>query len=106
VLPDPLLAEYAVYIPTPTIPIRAVPQERPLPDPVPSAIPEAPPAYAEARRAGPTHEARVAAALNRLAERIRGGEIDVSSIAPEGPDAAVVAAVLAALLGGGRSSNR
>jgi len=46
---------------------------------------------------------RVASALDRLAERIRSGEIDVSSIAPDAPDAAVLASVLAALLGGSRS---
>jgi hypothetical protein len=50
-----------------------------------------------------THGLRVSAALDRLAERIRGGEIDVSSVAPEAPDAAVLASVLAALLGGSSS---
>jgi hypothetical protein len=49
------------------------------------------------------HGLRVAAALDRLAERVRGGEIDVSSVAPEAPDAAVLASVLAALLGGSSS---
>ena len=39
----------------------------------------------------------------RLADRVRSGEIDVSSIAPDATDAAVVASVLAALLGGSRS---
>ena len=46
---------------------------------------------------------RVASALDRLAERIRSGEIDVSSIAPDAPDAAILASVLAALLGGSSS---
>jgi hypothetical protein len=41
--------------------------------------------------------------LQRLAERIRDGEIDVSSVAPEAPDAAMLASVLAALLGGSNS---
>lgn len=45
----------------------------------------------------------VAAALDRLADRIRAGEIDVSSIAPEASDAAMLASVLAALLGGSSS---
>jgi hypothetical protein len=49
------------------------------------------------------HGLRVAGALDRLAERVRGGEIDVSSVAPEAPDAAVLASVLAALLGGSSS---
>ena len=49
------------------------------------------------------HEARIAAAFDRLADRVRSGEIDVSSIAPEATDAAVLASVLAALLGGSRS---
>jgi len=48
-------------------------------------------------------EMRVAAALDRLADRIRSGEIDVSSIAPDATDAAVLASVLAALLGGSSS---
>jgi hypothetical protein len=43
---------------------------------------------------------RVSSALDRLAERVRSGEIDVSSVAPEANDAAVLASVLAALLGG------
>ena len=46
---------------------------------------------------------QVSAALERLAERIRDGEIDVSSVAPEAPDAAMLASVLAALLGGSNS---
>jgi hypothetical protein len=50
-----------------------------------------------------THGTRVSAALDRLAERVRGGEIDVSSVAPDAPDAAVLASVLAALLGGSSS---
>jgi hypothetical protein len=49
------------------------------------------------------HEARIAATFDRLADRVRSGEIDVSSIAPEATDAAVLASVLVALLGGLRS---
>ena len=45
----------------------------------------------------------VSAALDRLARRVRAGEIDVSSIAPEATDAAMLASVLAALLGGSSS---
>jgi hypothetical protein len=59
--------------------------------------PDRPDETVDARAA---HGLRVAAALDRLAERVRGGEIDVSSVAPEAPDAAVLASVLAALLGG------
>ena len=61
---------------------------------------------ADADAALETHETRVAATLDRLAAQVRLGEIDVSSVTPVGPDAAVLAAVLAALLGGGRSSSR
>ena len=50
-----------------------------------------------------SHALLVSAVLDRLAERVRGGEIDVSSVAPEAPDAAVLASVLAALLGGSSS---
>jgi len=49
----------------------------------------------------PSH-ARIAAALDRLAERVQSGEIDVSSIAPDATDAAMLASLLAALLGGSR----
>jgi hypothetical protein len=49
------------------------------------------------------HGWRVSSALDRLAERVRSGEIDVSSVAPEANDAAVLASVLAALLGGSSS---
>ena len=48
-------------------------------------------------------EMRVAAAMDRLADRIRSGEIHVSSIAPDATDAAVLASVLVALLGGSSS---
>jgi len=50
-----------------------------------------------------SHEARIAAALDRLADRVRSGEIDVSSIAPDATDAGMLASMLAALLGGSRS---
>jgi hypothetical protein len=49
------------------------------------------------------HGLRVSATLDRLAERVRAGEIDVSFVAPEATDAAVLASVLAALLGGSSS---
>lgn len=49
------------------------------------------------------HRLRISATLDRLAQRMRDGEIDVSSIAPEATDAAVLASVLAALLGGSSS---
>jgi hypothetical protein len=52
-----------------------------------------------------SHEYLVSSALDRLAKRVRAGEIDVSFVAPGAPDAAVLASVLAALLGGGRSSH-
>jgi hypothetical protein len=53
--------------------------------------------------AKPGRGVQVSAALERLAARIRDGEIDVSSVAPEAPDAAMLASVLAALLGGSTS---
>jgi hypothetical protein len=68
------------------------------PDELPAASVLAPTTFAFA-----PHEARIAATFDRLAERVRSGEIDVSSIAPDATDAAVVASVLAALLGGSRS---
>jgi hypothetical protein len=46
---------------------------------------------------------RISATLGRLAERVRGGEIDVSFVAPDATDAAILASVLAALLGGSSS---
>ena len=49
------------------------------------------------------HGLRVSAALDRLAQQVRRGEIDISSVAPEATDAAVLASVLAALLGGSSS---
>jgi hypothetical protein len=51
----------------------------------------------------PPGNRHVSAALDRLAQRVRSGEIDVSSIAPEATDAAMLAFVLAALLGGSSS---
>jgi hypothetical protein len=138
--PEPLLAEYAPYVPTPVIATPAIPASPPdetlaerdgdavdAPDKAvalhndaasdmaeggveDSASPTGPIAAWGSPGVGadpaPTHETHIAAALDRLAEQVRRGEIDVSSIAPGGPDAAVVAAVLAALLGGGRSSSR
>ncbi len=134
--PDPLLAEYAVYMPTPAIPTPAIAtepaEEAPADldaDAVGASTEVAAVASptdedvedtaspmgliaawtsdgADADAASETHKARVAAALDRLAEQVRHGEIDVSSVVPGGPDAAVLAAVLAALLGGGRSSSR
>ena len=124
--PDPLLAEYAPYVPTPAPStasrsrdsgvedspdpptISAARVETPADDAagvverVESPATDAIPSVA----AEDTHSSRVAGTLDRLAAQVRHGEIDVSSVAPEGPDAAVLAAVLAALLGGGRSGSR
>jgi hypothetical protein len=135
--PDPLLAEYAPYIPTPvSLPVIAKPMATIAgeTDPV-DAAETAPTDEAQALahlvdvHAGSSQDARelamsvgsmerqpdepdppmatvaapgvrVSAALERLAERVRSGEIDVSSVAAEAPDAAVLASVLAALLGG------
>jgi hypothetical protein len=66
-------------------------------------VPEPPAAESQPAVTTGAHDTRVAAALDRLADRIRNGEIDVSSIAPDAPDAAVLASVLAALLGGSSS---
>jgi hypothetical protein len=94
--PDPLLAEYAPYIPAPVV----------------ASAESAEPASVLAERADLASEPaveidprtaqgrRVSAALDRLAARVRDGEIDVSFVASEAPDAAVLASVLAALLGG------
>ena len=51
----------------------------------------------------PISARHVSIAFDRLAERVRRGEIDVSSIAPDATDAAILASVLAALLGGSSS---
>jgi hypothetical protein len=119
--PDPLLAEYAPYIPTPSIISAIAPTEEhsasslgPTGGDAHGADPEigAPiemtadadlsdPTTGEASPAAP--EIRVSRALERLADRVRSGEIDVSSVAAEAPDAAVLASVLAALLGGSSS---
>src|SRR5688572_331711 len=134
--PDRLLAEYAPYLPTPAIATPAVvpdaveevsadPYERAVDAPSEAAATANPDIDSDVEDVSPmglmaawtsdgadadagleTHETRVAATLDRLAEQVRLGEIDVSSVAPGGPDAAVLAAVLAALLGGGRSSSR
>lgn len=68
--------------------------------PVPETV--AAPLAAEAR-ASAAHEWRVSDALARLAERVRAGEIDVSSVAPDATEAAVLASVLASLLRGSTS---
>lgn len=134
--PDRLLAEYAPYLPTPAIATAAVvpdaveevsagPCEHAVDAPSEAAATANPEIDsdvddnspmgliaawtsdgADADPALETHETRVAATLDRLAAQVRLGEIDVSSVTPGGPDAAVLAAVLAALLGGGRSSSR
>jgi hypothetical protein len=67
-------------------------------------IEETAPAVEPAEAALPEPRAlQVSATLTRLAERVRAGEIDVTSIAPDATDVAVLASVLAALLGGSRS---
>lgn len=138
--PDPLLAEYAPYIPTPSSigaitqvasPMASTDDEsvaahgtvEPLLD-----LPEAFAAHADPTGSGidvvaetgeveaagleaaepeadvvPAAGIRASAALDRLADRVRSGEIDVSSVAAEASDAAVLASVLAALLGGSSS---
>jgi hypothetical protein len=125
--PDPLLAEYAPYIPTPSsigaiAPIvdhSASSREPSVGDDAHRADADAgapiemtagagtrdsEPSDVETCEAAPASPAmRVAAALERLADRVRSGEIDVSSVAAEAPDAAVLASVLAALLGGSSS---
>jgi hypothetical protein len=133
--PDPLLAEYAPYIPTPSSLSAIIPAAEQLAASLPAAIEssvfdasihDASP-VGEAMISSPSVEvtgaepawmhdggvvhpdgppeptAHVSAALARLAERVRSGEIDVSSVAAEATDAAVLASVLAALLGGSSS---
>jgi hypothetical protein len=144
--PDPLLAEYAPYIPTPSSISAIIPAAEELAASIPATIEsavvdgsihddaelsiceptvhrphaEAADATKEAIMADaipawmhdaaavqldarPEPTAHVSAALARLAERVRSGEIDVSSVAAEATDAAVLASVLAALLGGSSS---
>jgi len=93
--PDPLLAEYAPYVPAPEVTDGADVHA----EGVVAAEPESP-AVVVAEVESPGPELRVAEALDRLAERVRRGEIPVSSVAPEATDAAVLASVLVALLGG------
>ena len=106
--PDQLIAEYAPYVPTPVVPSLTGADFTNGPIPAEAMAEEAAePSGADALDVEPAAPGlRVSAALNRLAERIRDGEIDVSSIAPDASDAAVLASVLAALLGGGNSSSR
>jgi hypothetical protein len=77
--------------------------EKPQPEVPRDELPVASVTPAPAAFAFAPHEARIAATFDRLADRVRSGEIDVSSIAPDATDAAVVASVLVALLGGSRS---
>jgi len=105
--PDQLLAEYAPYLPAPLLP--AVAGSDPTAgqaavEPRPEEIETS--SLADASDVGTADRVRITSALNRLADRIRDGEIDVSSIAPDASDAAVLASLLAALLGGGSSSSR
>lgn len=82
--PDQLLAEYAPDVASPSA----------LNPGAVSGV------NARAQPAASGSEFRIAAALDRLAERVRCGEIPVSFVAPEANDAAVLASLLAALLGG------
>jgi hypothetical protein len=126
--PDALVAEYAPYIAasweTPAY-LGVISAEPPVAHTVdvtmdiPSAEDASPPAVAaeippHAIDAATVEPAaivdpkvaagiRVSATLDRLAEQVRGGDIDISSVAPGATDAAVLASVLAALLGGSRS---
>jgi hypothetical protein len=126
--PDALVAEYAPYIAasweTPAYlgVISAEPPEGHAVDVTtdipsaddaspPSVAAEIPPTVIEAETVEPVAIVdpkvaagiRASATLDRLAEQVRGGEIDISSVAPGATDAAVLASVLAALLGGSRS---
>ena len=105
--PDPLLAEYAPYIPTPSsigaiaqITSHIAPLDAETTTTGGSVEPELQSVGADSNV---PPEIRISAALERLAERVRSGEIDVSSVAAEAPEAAVLASVLAALLGGSSS---
>ena len=61
------------------------------------------PATPDVDAAPPPRGVHVSAALGRLADRVSSGEIDVSSIAPDATDAAMLASVLAAILRGSSS---
>ena len=95
--------EEAQSAPEPDPRFELVPSETPEPEVQPEDLPAASVTLAPTTFAFAPHEARIAATFDRLADRVRSGEIDVSSIAPDATDAAVVASVLAALLGGSRS---
>jgi hypothetical protein len=122
--PDQLLAEYAPYAaPACETPadVAAVAPDAPAADGSTAAIGMEALPEAEHALAGPVHMAAetleaptsteakasagsyVSATLDRLAERVRRGEIDISSVAPEATEAAVLASVLATLLGGSNS---
>jgi hypothetical protein len=123
--PDQLLAEYAPYAaPSSETPahvavvtvdalvadastdatgMAALPEtEHSLADPVQTGAGETleAPTSTEAKTSAGSY---VSATLDRLAERVRRGEIDISSVAPEATEAAVLASVLATLLGGSNS---
>ena len=89
--------------PHPRYELVEAPSETPEPEVQQEELPAASVTLAPTTFAFAPHEARIAATFDRLADRVRSGEIDVSSIAPDATDAAVVASVLAALLGGSRS---
>jgi hypothetical protein len=125
VWPDQLLAEYAPYAAPSAEPpgyVAAVTADAPVADgPTETIAMEAgsegehsladlvqvgagdtleAPTSTEAK---PSAGSYVSATLDRLAERVRRGEIDISSVAPEATEAAVLASVLATLLGGSNS---
>lgn len=89
--------------PQPRFELVEAPPDNPQPEAQQEELPVASVTLAPTTFAFAPHEARIAATFDRLADRVRSGEIDVSSIAPDATDAAVVASVLAALLGGSRS---
>jgi hypothetical protein len=122
--PDQLLAEYAPYA-APSYEtsthVAAVEADAPVAaattDAIVEAVSEAEHSLADPVQMGagetldaptsteakPSAGSYVSATLDRLAERVRRGEIDISSVAPEATEAAVLASVLATLLGGSNS---
>jgi hypothetical protein len=119
--PGPLLAEYAPYVSAP--PVAAAAFTRPedaAPDALGAGVARGSSHSGQSAEGAPAVDTAVVMALDaaletgghepdehpvsamlvRLAERVRGGEIDVSSVAPDATDAAMLASVLATLLGG------
>jgi hypothetical protein len=104
--PSPLIpraAPAAVEQPSPAVDEIALGDHRPRFELVMEAEQTSGPSVGGQPAPSATRGVQVSAVLDRLAEQVRSGEIDVSSIAPDATDAAMLASVLVALLGGSGS---